>query len=252
MVLFTLSGGVGIWYFVRDVRRGLGHRPLCRRPTPGCPTNTVGRQHDLGVAVRAAQHVGRAVHRVRCDDRAARLAATWSLAASAAGDDRCAGHRPCPHHAHRTGLGGSRWCRPAPHLAVVPGARRSGRASAGLGDQSGDELDALADRVDGAASDQAWPWFWVRNVGLLLPLFVGLALLGGVAAGCDGSPRPVAVVRRAEPDRLPPVRVEQHQVLPVLAAGRLPADRLVAEPGVGGASAAPALPSRRRSGLLWR
>lgn len=32
-------------------------------------------------------------------------------------------------------------------------------------------------------SEQAWPWFWFRNVGLLLPLFAGLALLGG------GSPR---------------------------------------------------------------
>ena len=28
-------------------------------------------------------------------------------------------------------------------------------------------------------SDQAWPWFWFRNVGLFLPLFAGLALLGG-------------------------------------------------------------------------
>jgi hypothetical protein len=30
-------------------------------------------------------------------------------------------------------------------------------------------------------SDQAWPWFWIRNVGLFLPLFAGLALLGGGA-----------------------------------------------------------------------
>ena len=29
-------------------------------------------------------------------------------------------------------------------------------------------------------SHQTWPWFWFRNVGLLLPLFVGLALFGGV------------------------------------------------------------------------
>ena len=28
-------------------------------------------------------------------------------------------------------------------------------------------------------SDQPWPWFWLRNVGLFLPLFAGLALLGG-------------------------------------------------------------------------
>jgi hypothetical protein len=30
-------------------------------------------------------------------------------------------------------------------------------------------------------SNEAWPWFWFRNVGLFLPLFVGLALLGGGA-----------------------------------------------------------------------
>ncbi len=29
-------------------------------------------------------------------------------------------------------------------------------------------------------SNQSWPWFWLRNVGLLLPLFVGIALFGGV------------------------------------------------------------------------
>jgi hypothetical protein len=28
-------------------------------------------------------------------------------------------------------------------------------------------------------SNQDWPWFWFRNVGLFLPLFVGLAVLGG-------------------------------------------------------------------------
>ena len=28
---------------------------------------------------------------------------------------------------------------------------------------------------------QPWPWFWFRNVGLFLPFFAGLALLGGVA-----------------------------------------------------------------------
>jgi hypothetical protein len=30
-------------------------------------------------------------------------------------------------------------------------------------------------------SDEAWPWFWFRNVGLFLPLFAGLSLLGGGA-----------------------------------------------------------------------
>ena len=29
------------------------------------------------------------------------------------------------------------------------------------------------------AADQPWPWFWLRNVGLLLPLFAGLSVLGG-------------------------------------------------------------------------
>ena len=29
-------------------------------------------------------------------------------------------------------------------------------------------------------SNEAWPWFWFRNVGLLLPLFLGVALFGGV------------------------------------------------------------------------
>ncbi|MEO7398813.1 MAG: hypothetical protein ABIW84_09635 [Ilumatobacteraceae bacterium] len=30
-------------------------------------------------------------------------------------------------------------------------------------------------------SDQPWPLFWLRNVGLLLPLFAGLSLFGGVS-----------------------------------------------------------------------
>ncbi len=29
------------------------------------------------------------------------------------------------------------------------------------------------------AADQPWPWFWLRNVGLLLPLFAWLTLMGG-------------------------------------------------------------------------
>lgn len=29
-------------------------------------------------------------------------------------------------------------------------------------------------------ADQLWPWFWLRNVGPLLPLFAGISLLGGV------------------------------------------------------------------------
>ncbi len=29
------------------------------------------------------------------------------------------------------------------------------------------------------ASGQAWPWFWLRNVGLMLPLFAWLSLMGG-------------------------------------------------------------------------
>lgn len=30
------------------------------------------------------------------------------------------------------------------------------------------------------AAEQPWPWFWFRNVGLLLPLFAGISLFGGV------------------------------------------------------------------------
>ena len=31
-------------------------------------------------------------------------------------------------------------------------------------------------------ADQLWPWFWLRNVGPLLPLFAGISLLGGVSS----------------------------------------------------------------------
>ena len=30
-----------------------------------------------------------------------------------------------------------------------------------------------------ATTNQPWPWFWLRNVGLLLPLFAWLSLMGG-------------------------------------------------------------------------
>lgn len=32
------------------------------------------------------------------------------------------------------------------------------------------------------ASGQSWPWFWLRNVGLVLPLFAALSMFGGVPA----------------------------------------------------------------------
>ena len=79
-------------------------------------------------------------------------------------------------------------------------------------------------------SEQAWPWFWFRNVGLMLPLFA-VAL----AHGRRESPAPpahrtvLALVHRPEPGGLPPVGVEQHEVLPLLAAGGVPGHRQLDE-----------------------
>ena len=35
-------------------------------------------------------------------------------------------------------------------------------------------------------ADQNWLWFWFRNVGLLLPLFLAVVVFGLAPTGCAG------------------------------------------------------------------
>ena len=74
-------------------------------------------------------------------------------------------------------------------------------------------------------SGQLWVWFWLRNVGLLLPLFVVISLFGEIQPRLRLLTNPLWLWSPgAEPGCIPPVRMEQHQVLPVLAVRRLRGD----------------------------
>ena len=86
-------------------------------------------------------------------------------------------------HAHPMLTGLALGVLALPPTAVAPGCGSSSRPpSSGCrwrGPSTRRPTRSVAPRLDGADSDQPWPWFWLRNVGLFLPLFAGLAVLGG-------------------------------------------------------------------------
>lgn len=186
VLLFTLTGGVGAWYLVGDVRAGgwdtLWHLPqtYARMPDRGLwVDNTISaslyaqRSTLLGLATGASAAIVLLAARPRWARSgflfAGLLVGTTGIS-----------------HVHTLvtalALGGLAWLADrratwwwflGPALAI------------GLPLTWAISPDTSAVRwLPGwmaPGADQAWAWFWLRNVGLLLPLVLGISLLGGVA-----------------------------------------------------------------------
>jgi len=185
VLLFTLSGGIGLWYFAADVSRdGWGIVRALPRTYARIPDahlwvdNTISAslyaQRSTQLGLTAALAAAILVLAARPAQRRAGFAAAGTLIGVMG-----------VGHAHTLltalALGG---------LALLADRRRvwwwflGPAAVIGLPLAAALLPDVNSTRwmVGWMARDsgQLWPWFWFRNVGLLLPLFAGISLLGGV------------------------------------------------------------------------
>ncbi len=185
LLLITLSGGVGLWYFLVDVRND-GWGTVTSLP------QTYARMPDLHLWVDNTISASLYAQRSTLMGLCAGLVAMIVLLASRPqwsrrgffGAGVIVGVLGIAHaHTMLTGLalGG---------LALLADRRRTWwwfiTPTAVIGLPLAwaitPETNSIRWLLGWMAPDsgQPWPWFWFRNVGLLLPLFAGLALLGGI------------------------------------------------------------------------
>lgn len=184
LLLFVLNGGVGAWYFARDIARDgwgiVGTLPQTYARIPEqhlWVDNTISasfyaqRSTQLGFAVGFAALILVLAARP-----------TWArrgfVSAGVLVGVLGIGHA----HMLLTGLalGGLAWVvdRRRTWWAFLAPAALIGLPLAWAIAPQTNSIRVLLGWMAPAA-DQPWPWFWFRNVGLLLPLFLGLVLLGG-------------------------------------------------------------------------
>ena len=183
-LLFLLSGGLGAFYFARDVARDgwgiVGTLPQTYARIPEqhlWVDNTISasfyaqRSTQLGFAVGLAALILVLAARPAWSRRGF-VSAGLLLGVLGIG------------HAHMllTGLalGGLAWAvdRRRTWWAFLAPAAAIGLPLAWAIAPQTNSIRILLGWMAPAAG-QSWPWFWLRNVGLLLPLWLGIALLGG-------------------------------------------------------------------------
>lgn len=187
MLLFTLSGGIGLWYFAADVdREGWGVVTSLPRTYARIPEEHLWVDNLISASLFAQRstQLGLSVG----------LAAGIVLLASRPGRLR-AGYVGAGLMVGVLGIGHAHVLLSA--LALITIAMLADRdrtwlwflvpagvvglplAAAILPD-----TNSMRWMVGWMAKDsnQLWPWFWFRNVGLMLPIFAGIAILGGVPA----------------------------------------------------------------------
>jgi hypothetical protein len=184
LLLFTLSGGVGLWYFARDVRRD-GWGIVSTLP------QTYARMPDLHLWVDNTISASLYAQRSTLLGLCAGFVATIVLLASRPSWSRrgfvsagiLLGVLGIAHaHTMLTGLALATFALIADRRRtwlwfIVPTAVIGLPLAWAIRPETNSIRWLLGWMAPGA--DQAWPWFWFRNVWLLLPLFAGLSLLGG-------------------------------------------------------------------------
>jgi hypothetical protein len=186
VALFTLSGGIGLWYFAADVERDGWSiitalpRTYARIPEQHLWVDNVisaslyaQRSTLLGLSVGFAALILVLVSRPS-GDRAGFLSAGVLVGFLGIGHG----------HTLLTALA-------LAALALVADRRRIWWWFIGPAAVIGlplattilPETSSIRWMIGWMAPDagQAWPWFWFRNVGLMLPLFAWLSLMGGVS-----------------------------------------------------------------------
>jgi hypothetical protein len=184
LLLLTLSGGVGLWYFLVDVRRD-GWDITTSLP------QTYARMPDLHLwvdnTISASLYAQRSTLMGLCAGFAAvivLLAARprWSRRGFASAGVMIGVLGIAHAHTMLTGLALGSFAlladrRRAWLWFIVPAAIIGLPLAWAISPEQSSIRWLLGWMAP--QSDEAWPWFWFRNVGLFLPLFVGLALLGG-------------------------------------------------------------------------
>lgn len=190
LLLFTLSGGVGLWYFARDVTND-GWGIVTRLP------QTYARMPDLHLwvdnTISASLYAQRSTLMGLCAGCAAAILIlvsrpSWSRRGFIAAGLLIGVTGIAHAHTLLTALA-------LAGLAWFVDRRRSDEATtwwwfiapaaviglpfAWLISPETNSIRWLLGWM-APQSDQSWPWFWLRNVGLLLPLYVGITLIGGV------------------------------------------------------------------------
>jgi hypothetical protein len=185
LVLFTLSGGLGIWYFAVDVDRGgwsiISSLPRTYSRIPDAHLwvdNTISaslyaqRPTLMGLSVGFAALILLLVSRPRAA-RAGFVAAGVMIGVLGI------------THAHTllTALALGSFALIADRKRIwwwfLAPAAMIGLPIVFMILPETSSIRWLAGWVAPAAG-QSWPWFWIRNVGLFLPLFALLSLFGGV------------------------------------------------------------------------
>lgn len=185
MLLFTLSGGVGLWYFAADVDRdGLGVIRSLPRTYARIPDEHLWVDNLISASLFAQRSTQLGL--------TAGFAAGILLLASRPGRVR-AGFAGAGLMVGVLGIGHAHVLLTALAIAtMVMLADRdrvwlwfllpAGAVGLPLAAAILPDTNAMRWMVGWMAidADQLWPWFWFRNVGLVLPIFLAVAVLGGV------------------------------------------------------------------------
>lgn len=184
-VLFTLTGGVGVWYLAQDVREG-GWRTLTALP------QTYARMPEqhlwVDTTISASLYAQRSTLLGLCTGLAAGILLLAARPRWARSGFLAAGllvGTTGISHVHMLftalALGGLAWLldrRATWWWFLGPAAVVGLPLAAAIRPPTSSLRWMVGWMAPGA--DQTWPWFWIRNVGLLLPLFLLVSLTGGV------------------------------------------------------------------------
>lgn len=186
LVLFTLTGGVGAWFFLDEVRAGgwgvLWHLPetYARMPERDLwVDNTISASLYAQRSTLLGLSMGLGALIVLLSARPGWRRSGFLLAGVLVGFTGIA-------HVHTLvtalALAGLAWLldRRATWWWFLGPALAIGLPLAAWVSPETNSMRWLVGWMAPAA-DQPWAWFWFRNVGLLLPLAIGISLIGGAA-----------------------------------------------------------------------
>ncbi len=184
LLLLTLSGGVGLWYFAVDVHNG-GWDIVTSLP------QTYARMPDLHLwvdnTISASLYAQRSTLMGLCAGFAAMIVLLsarprWSRRGFVSAGVLLGVLGIAHAHTMLTGLALGTFALIADRRRtwwwfIVPTAAIGLPLAWAISPETNSVRWLLGWMAP--QSNEAWPWFWFRNAGLFLPLFAGLALLGG-------------------------------------------------------------------------
>ncbi|MDO8362912.1 MAG: hypothetical protein Q7V88_08440 [Actinomycetota bacterium] len=184
LLVFTLSGGVGVWYFVRDLRdQGWSALSPIPRTYARMPDEAIWLDNTISVSLYAQRStlmglcIGLAALVLLLSARVTRARAGFVVAGVLAG---VCGIVFVHMLLSALALGALAWLfdrRRREWLLFLLPAAVIGLPMAWAIRPPNSEMRWLVGWM-AAEEHQSWPWFWLRNAGLFLPLFALIAVVG--------------------------------------------------------------------------